>query len=77
MGGNSQRYRRAKFCKIRELALFTVARSAMYAFNCEMSVTQMAETYSEGFFPSPLLTPAAGAVPATAEYDSSIQRPWH
>ena len=49
----------------------------MYAFNCEKSVTQMAETYSEGFFPNPLLTPAAGAVLATAEYDSSIQRPWH
>jgi len=49
---NSQRYRRAKFCKFRELALFTVARSVLYAFNCEKSVTQMAETYSEGFFPS-------------------------
>ena len=46
-----QRYRRAKFCKIRELALFTVARSAMYTFNRERSVTQIAEVYSEGLFP--------------------------
>jgi hypothetical protein len=46
-----QRYRRAKLMKIRGIALFTVARSAMYAFNREKSVTQMVETYSEGFFP--------------------------